>query len=64
MHSQFIILYAFSLVNFGCDDLQDQEKLSEHLKLHVFTNHTGKTRVVLFLSSIQNVVVQLDGSYK
>ncbi|XP_073095062.1 gamma-secretase-activating protein isoform X6 [Manis javanica] len=31
----------FNLVNFGCDDLQDQEKLSEHLKLHVFTNHTG-----------------------
>ncbi|KAK2501490.1 hypothetical protein MC885_019506, partial [Smutsia gigantea] len=39
----------FKLVNFGWDDLQDQEKLSEHLTLHVFTSHTGKTRVVFIL---------------
>ncbi|XP_057588478.1 gamma-secretase-activating protein isoform X2 [Hippopotamus amphibius kiboko] len=32
---------GFKLVNFGCDDLQDQEKLSKHLTLSVFTNHTG-----------------------
>uniref|UniRef100_A0A8C0LDE2 Gamma-secretase activating protein n=1 Tax=Canis lupus dingo TaxID=286419 RepID=A0A8C0LDE2_CANLU len=29
------------LVNFGCDDLQDQGNLSKHLTLCVFTNHTG-----------------------
>ncbi|XP_032258195.1 gamma-secretase-activating protein isoform X4 [Phoca vitulina] len=32
---------GFKLVNFGCDDLQDQENLSKHLTLCVFTNHTG-----------------------
>uniref|UniRef100_A0A8C4MCD4 Gamma-secretase activating protein n=1 Tax=Equus asinus asinus TaxID=83772 RepID=A0A8C4MCD4_EQUAS len=32
---------GFNLVNFGCTDLQDQEKLSEHPTLCVFTNHTG-----------------------
>ncbi|KAF6301713.1 gamma-secretase activating protein [Rhinolophus ferrumequinum] len=32
---------GFKLVNFGCDDLQDQEKLSKYLTLCVFTNHTG-----------------------
>ncbi|XP_037692421.1 gamma-secretase-activating protein isoform X2 [Choloepus didactylus] len=32
---------GFKLVNFGCDNLQDQEKLSTHLTLCVFTNHTG-----------------------
>ncbi|XP_077011762.1 gamma-secretase-activating protein isoform X2 [Tamandua tetradactyla] len=32
---------GFKLVNFGCDYLQDQEKLSTHLTLCVFTNHTG-----------------------
>ncbi|XP_027429088.1 gamma-secretase-activating protein isoform X3 [Zalophus californianus] len=31
---------GFKLVNFGCDDLQDQENLSKHLTLCVFTNHT------------------------
>ncbi|XP_066898885.1 gamma-secretase-activating protein isoform X5 [Kogia breviceps] len=32
---------GFKLVNFGYDDLQDQEKLSKHPTLCVFTNHTG-----------------------
>nr|XP_045366437.1 gamma-secretase-activating protein isoform X3 [Camelus bactrianus] len=32
---------GFKLVNFGCDDLRDQEKLSKHLTLYVFTNRTG-----------------------
>ncbi|XP_012576535.1 PREDICTED: gamma-secretase-activating protein [Condylura cristata] len=32
---------GFKLVNFGCNDLQDQEKLSKRLTLCVFTNHTG-----------------------
>ncbi|XP_045876444.1 gamma-secretase-activating protein isoform X2 [Meles meles] len=32
---------GFKLVNFGCDDLQDQKNLSKHLALCVFTNHTG-----------------------
>ncbi|XP_065794641.1 gamma-secretase-activating protein isoform X6 [Muntiacus reevesi] len=32
---------GFKLVNFGYSDLQDQEELSEHLTLCVFTNHTG-----------------------
>ncbi|XP_058153949.1 gamma-secretase-activating protein isoform X2 [Dasypus novemcinctus] len=32
---------GFKLVNFGCDYLQDQEKLSTHLTLCVFTNRTG-----------------------
>ncbi|XP_014649956.1 PREDICTED: gamma-secretase-activating protein [Ceratotherium simum simum] len=32
---------GFNLVNFGCADLQNQEKLSKHLTLCVFTNHTG-----------------------
>ncbi|XP_030882437.1 gamma-secretase-activating protein [Leptonychotes weddellii] len=32
---------GFKLVNFGCDDLQDEENLSKHLTLCVFTNHTG-----------------------
>lgn len=32
---------GFKLVNFGCDDLQDQEKLSKYLTLCIFTNHTG-----------------------
>ncbi|XP_045420252.1 gamma-secretase-activating protein isoform X2 [Lemur catta] len=32
---------GFQLVNFGCDCHQDQEKLSKHLTLCVFTNHTG-----------------------
>uniref|UniRef100_A0A3Q2HY48 Gamma-secretase activating protein n=1 Tax=Equus caballus TaxID=9796 RepID=A0A3Q2HY48_HORSE len=32
---------GFNLVNFGCTDLQDQEKFSEHPTLCVFTNHTG-----------------------
>ncbi|XP_025305078.1 gamma-secretase-activating protein isoform X2 [Canis lupus baileyi] len=32
---------GFELVNFGCDDLQDQGNLSKHLTLCVFTNHTG-----------------------
>nr|XP_020042844.1 gamma-secretase-activating protein-like isoform X2 [Castor canadensis] len=32
---------GFHLVNFGCDYCQDQEKLSEHPTLCVFTNHTG-----------------------
>ncbi|XP_055974166.1 gamma-secretase-activating protein isoform X1 [Sorex fumeus] len=32
---------GFKLVNFGCNNLQDQEKLSEHWSLYVFTNHTG-----------------------
>ncbi|KAG8508433.1 Gamma-secretase-activating protein, partial [Galemys pyrenaicus] len=32
---------GFKLVNFGCNDLQDQEKISKHLTLCVFTNHTG-----------------------
>ncbi|XP_019600128.2 gamma-secretase-activating protein isoform X2 [Rhinolophus sinicus] len=32
---------GFKLVNFGCDNLQDQEKLSKYLTLCVFTNHTG-----------------------
>ncbi|XP_078199171.1 gamma-secretase-activating protein isoform X7 [Callithrix jacchus] len=31
---------GFKLVNFGCD-YQDQEKLSKHLSLCVFTNHAG-----------------------
>ncbi|XP_044101819.1 gamma-secretase-activating protein isoform X3 [Neovison vison] len=31
---------GFKLVNFGCDDLQDQKNLSKHLTLCVFTNHT------------------------
>ncbi|XP_065794640.1 gamma-secretase-activating protein isoform X5 [Muntiacus reevesi] len=31
---------GFKLVNFGYSDLQDQEELSEHLTLCVFTNHT------------------------
>ncbi|XP_064145973.1 gamma-secretase-activating protein isoform X3 [Loxodonta africana] len=32
---------GFKLVNFGCDYLQDQEELSKHLSLCVFTNKTG-----------------------
>ncbi|XP_032132292.1 gamma-secretase-activating protein isoform X3 [Sapajus apella] len=32
---------GFKLVNFGCDYHQDREKLSKHLSLCVFTNHTG-----------------------
>ncbi|XP_011910075.1 PREDICTED: gamma-secretase-activating protein isoform X2 [Cercocebus atys] len=32
---------GFKLVNFGCDYHQDREKLSKHLTLCVFTNHTG-----------------------
>ncbi|XP_060160760.1 gamma-secretase-activating protein isoform X2 [Globicephala melas] len=32
---------GFKLVNFGYDDLQDQEKLSKHPTLCVFTNHAG-----------------------
>ncbi|XP_062067834.1 gamma-secretase-activating protein isoform X1 [Lepus europaeus] len=32
---------GFKLVNFGYDYHQDQEKLSKHLTLCVFTNHTG-----------------------
>ncbi|XP_054548481.1 gamma-secretase-activating protein isoform X2 [Talpa occidentalis] len=32
---------GFQLVNFGCNDLQDQDRLSKHLTLCVFTNHTG-----------------------
>ncbi|KAJ8778599.1 hypothetical protein J1605_013276 [Eschrichtius robustus] len=40
---------GFKLVNFGYDDLQDQEKLSKHPTLCVFTNHTGRT-VSLFLN--------------
>nr|XP_020145382.1 gamma-secretase-activating protein isoform X3 [Microcebus murinus] len=32
---------GFKLVNFGCDCRQGQEKLSKHLTLCVFTNHTG-----------------------
>ncbi|XP_058380015.1 gamma-secretase-activating protein isoform X2 [Diceros bicornis minor] len=32
---------GFNLVSFGCADLQNQEKLSKHLTLCVFTNHTG-----------------------
>ncbi|XP_035936759.2 gamma-secretase-activating protein isoform X6 [Halichoerus grypus] len=38
---------GFKLVNFGCDDLQDQENLSKHLTLCVFTNHTGTTFFLL-----------------
>ncbi|KAF5912229.1 hypothetical protein HPG69_013396 [Diceros bicornis minor] len=37
---------GFNLVSFGCADLQNQEKLSKHLTLCVFTNHTGRTWVV------------------
>uniref|UniRef100_A0A8C0R634 Gamma-secretase activating protein n=1 Tax=Canis lupus dingo TaxID=286419 RepID=A0A8C0R634_CANLU len=36
-----LVLYVLRLVNFGCDDLQDQGNLSKHLTLCVFTNHTG-----------------------
>lgn len=32
---------GFKLVNFGCNDLQDQEKLHKQWTLCVFTNHTG-----------------------
>uniref|UniRef100_A0A4X1VCC0 Gamma-secretase-activating protein C-terminal domain-containing protein n=1 Tax=Sus scrofa TaxID=9823 RepID=A0A4X1VCC0_PIG len=32
---------GFKLVNFRYDDIQDQEKLSRHPTLCVFTNHTG-----------------------
>ncbi|XP_006834463.1 PREDICTED: gamma-secretase-activating protein [Chrysochloris asiatica] len=32
---------GFKLVNFGCDYLQDQEKLSKHPTLCVFTNNAG-----------------------
>ncbi|XP_064431441.1 gamma-secretase-activating protein isoform X7 [Mirounga angustirostris] len=38
---------GFKLVNFGCDDLQDEENLSKHLTLCVFTNHTGTTFFLL-----------------
>uniref|UniRef100_A0A8C0LAY1 Gamma-secretase activating protein n=1 Tax=Canis lupus dingo TaxID=286419 RepID=A0A8C0LAY1_CANLU len=38
---QCLVLYVLRLVNFGCDDLQDQGNLSKHLTLCVFTNHTG-----------------------
>uniref|UniRef100_A0A8C8ZVA6 Gamma-secretase activating protein n=1 Tax=Prolemur simus TaxID=1328070 RepID=A0A8C8ZVA6_PROSS len=38
---QFYADESFKLVNFGCDCHQDQEKLSKHLTLCVFTNHTG-----------------------
>ncbi|EHA97306.1 pigeon-like protein, partial [Heterocephalus glaber] len=31
----------FKLVNFGCGYHEEQEKLSKHLTLYVFTNHTG-----------------------
>uniref|UniRef100_A0A2K5M3B6 Gamma-secretase activating protein n=1 Tax=Cercocebus atys TaxID=9531 RepID=A0A2K5M3B6_CERAT len=36
-----LILCVLRLVNFGCDYHQDREKLSKHLTLCVFTNHTG-----------------------
>ncbi|XP_024897685.1 gamma-secretase-activating protein [Pteropus alecto] len=32
---------VFKLVNFGCDDIQDQDKSSKYPMLCIFTNHTG-----------------------
>ncbi|XP_049498798.1 gamma-secretase-activating protein isoform X8 [Panthera uncia] len=43
---------GFKLVNFGCDDLQDQENLSKHLTLCVFTNHTALLNTFLLLGSL------------
>ncbi|KAF4020038.1 hypothetical protein G4228_012005, partial [Cervus hanglu yarkandensis] len=44
---------GFKLVNFGYSDLQDQEELSEHLTLCVFTNHTGHSKT--FTTSLGSV---------
>ncbi|XP_011910076.1 PREDICTED: gamma-secretase-activating protein isoform X3 [Cercocebus atys] len=44
---------GFKLVNFGCDYHQDREKLSKHLTLCVFTNHTGHSKT--FTTSLENV---------
>ncbi|EPY83909.1 pigeon-like protein [Camelus ferus] len=50
---------GFKLVNFGCDDLRDQEKLSKHLTLYVFTNRTGHSKTfTVALGSVDSRVTK------
>uniref|UniRef100_A0A8D1ELF0 Gamma-secretase activating protein n=1 Tax=Sus scrofa TaxID=9823 RepID=A0A8D1ELF0_PIG len=44
---------GFKLVNFRYDDIQDQEKLSRHPTLCVFTNHTGHSKT--FTAALESV---------
>ncbi|XP_060052339.1 gamma-secretase-activating protein isoform X2 [Erinaceus europaeus] len=48
---------GFGLVNFGCNDLQDKEKLSKHFTLCVFTNRTGHSKT--FTAALGSVDSQM-----
>ncbi|ELW72079.1 Gamma-secretase-activating protein [Tupaia chinensis] len=69
---------GLKLVNFGCDYCQEEEKLSKHLTLCVFTNHTGHrktftadlgstgshvTKDITFLNLDYYVAVYLPGHF-